>query len=171
MAVITDRRIIKETVDKKSTLYSDRPRSFVSHDLITKGDHLLVMHYGNQWRTCRKLVHQNLTESMVENEHLPLVDAEAIQLVRDYMLYPKDHMLHPKRFSNSISNSISKCTSSRTSESPMLPLTLNFCTVFGVRTRTTNGEYMNRLYNMMEDWSEIMETGATPPVDEFPWLK
>lgn len=30
---------------------------------------------------------------------------------------------------------------------------------------------MNRLYNMMEDWSEIMETGATPPVDEFPWLK
>ena len=30
---------------------------------------------------------------------------------------------------------------------------------------------MNRLYKLMEDWSAIMETGATPPVDIFPWLK
>lgn len=30
---------------------------------------------------------------------------------------------------------------------------------------------MNRLYRLMEVWSAIMETGATPPVDIFPWLK
>lgn len=30
---------------------------------------------------------------------------------------------------------------------------------------------MNRLYSLMEEWSQIMETGATPPVDIFPWLK
>lgn len=30
---------------------------------------------------------------------------------------------------------------------------------------------MNRLYHLMENWSAIMETGATPPVDIFPWLK
>jgi cytochrome P450 len=30
---------------------------------------------------------------------------------------------------------------------------------------------MRRLYKLMEEWSEIMETGATPPVDMFPWLK
>ena len=30
---------------------------------------------------------------------------------------------------------------------------------------------MNRLYNLMKEWSQIMETGATPPVDIFPWLK
>ena len=123
MAVITDRRIVKETVDKKSTLYNHRPPSFVSHDLITKGDHLLVMHYGNQWRTFRKLVHQHLTDAMVENEHLSVVDAEAVQLVRDYMLYPEDHMLHPKRFSNSISNSISKNTVSFSTKAPRIPLT------------------------------------------------
>lgn len=111
MAVITDRRLVKETVDKKSTLYNHRPPSFVSHDLITKGDHLLVMHYGTQWRTFRKLIHQHLTDAMVESQHLRIVNAEAVQLVRDYLLYPDDHMLHPKRFSNSISNSISECAS------------------------------------------------------------
>jgi hypothetical protein len=106
MAVITDRQLVKSTVDKKSNIYSHRPPSFVSHDLITKGDHLLVMHYGDQWRTFRKLIHSHLMETMVEREHLQIVNAEAIQLVRDYMLFPEDHMLHPKRFSNSISNSI-----------------------------------------------------------------
>ena len=30
---------------------------------------------------------------------------------------------------------------------------------------------MNRLYHLMEQWSAIMETGNTPPVDIFPWLK
>lgn len=109
MAVITDRRIVKELIDKKSSITSHRPPSFVSHDLITKGDHLLVMHYGHQWRTFRRLIHQHLTESMVDSEHLRIVDAEAVQLVRDYMLYPEDHMLHPKRFSNSIVNSIGTC--------------------------------------------------------------
>ena len=108
MAVITDRRLVKVVVDKKSSIYSHRPLSFVSHDLITKGNHLLVMHYGNQWRMFRRLVHQHLQESMVNAEHLSIVDAEAVQLVRDFMLDPKNYMLHPKRFSNSITNSIGK---------------------------------------------------------------
>ena len=30
---------------------------------------------------------------------------------------------------------------------------------------------MGRLYKLMENWSQIMETGNTPPVDIFPWLK
>ncbi|KAK4927845.1 hypothetical protein LTR66_016268, partial [Elasticomyces elasticus] len=149
MAVVTDRRIVKEVIDSKSAIYSHRPHSYVSHELITKGDHLLVMHYGPQWRTFRRLVHQHLMESMVESTHLRIVNAEAIQLVRDYMLDPGHHMAHPKRYSNSITNSI----------------------VFGIRTADRHGKNMNRLYKLMEQWSEIMETGATPPVDIFPWLK
>lgn len=30
---------------------------------------------------------------------------------------------------------------------------------------------MSRLYDLMESWSAIMETGATPPVDIYPWIK
>lgn len=30
---------------------------------------------------------------------------------------------------------------------------------------------MDRLYILMEEWSKLMETGHTPPVDLFPWLK
>ncbi|KAH6644190.1 putative cytochrome P450 oxidoreductase [Boeremia exigua] len=149
MAVITDRRLVKEVVDRKSAIYSHRPHSYVSHELITRGNHLLVMHYGNKWRTFRRLVHQHLMESMVDSQHLDIVNAEAIQMVRDYLLKPKDHMLHPKRYSNSITNSI----------------------VYGIRTPDEQSNNMQRLYKLMEEWSQIMEQGATPPVDLFPFLK
>lgn len=100
--VITDRRLIKELIDKKSSKYSNRPPSYISHDLMTKGDHLLVMQYGPLWRTFRKLIHQYFMESVVEKEHITLQNAEAVQMVRDFCLHPEQHMLHPKRYSNSI---------------------------------------------------------------------
>jgi cytochrome P450 family 619 len=106
--VLTDRRLIKQLLDKKSNIYSNRPPSFVSHDLITGGDHLLVMQYGNTWRSFRKLIHQYFMESMVEKEHIVLQNAEAVQMIHDYMLYPEEHMRHPKRYSNSIIMSLRK---------------------------------------------------------------
>ena len=45
-------------------------------------------------------------EKMCDQEHLKIVDAEALQLSRDYMLYPEQHMKHPKRFSNSVTNTV-----------------------------------------------------------------
>jgi len=107
--VITDRRIIKELIDKKSSKYSDRPHSYVSHDLMTGGDHLLVMQYGQLWRTFRKLIHQHFMESMVEKHHIEVQNAEAVQMLHDFCLRPHEHMLHPKRYSNSITMSLSEC--------------------------------------------------------------
>lgn len=40
--VLTDRNLVKQLVDKKGSIYSNRPHSYVSHNLITGGDHILV---------------------------------------------------------------------------------------------------------------------------------
>lgn len=138
--VITDRRLVKQLVDKKSALYSERPKSYVAN-LIAGGDHILLMDYGQQWRATRKLLHGSLMEKVVgeflawevllfdcdidgvlDEQHLPLQEAEARQMIRDYLLKPEDHMLHPKRFSNSITMSI----------------------VWGIRTPTPQTEHMQR---------------------------
>lgn len=63
-AVLTDRRLIKQLVDKKSAMYSERPKSYVA-SLIAGGDHILLMDYGLQWRSTRKLLHGNLMEKVV----------------------------------------------------------------------------------------------------------
>ena len=100
--VITDKGLVKALIDKKSSIYSNRPPSYVSHDLITRGDHLLVMQHGDKWRKFRKLIHQQFNEGRVETEHVTLVNAEATQMMRDFFVSPEGLMLHPKRFSNSI---------------------------------------------------------------------
>ncbi|KAH8804413.1 putative cytochrome P450 [Xylogone sp. PMI_703] len=146
--VVTDRRLVKELIDKRSAKYSNRPYSYVSHDLMTGGDHLLVMQYGDLWRSFRKLIHQYFMESMVENNHIKVQDAEAIQMVHDFCLRPDQHMLHPKRYSNSIIMSL----------------------VYGIRTPKVDTPHMTQLYDMMENWSQLMEPGATPPVDIYPFL-
>ena len=43
--------------------------------------------------------------------------------------------------------------------------------VFGIRTPTPETRHLVELYDLMEEWSKVMETGATPPVDIFPFLK
>ena len=109
---------------------------------------ILLMDYGQQWRGTRKLLHGTFMEKVVEDQHIKVQEAEARQMIRDYLLSPQDHMLHPKRYSNSITMSL----------------------VWGVRTPTTHTRHMERLYSLMEIWSKVMETGATPPVDIYPFL-
>ncbi|XHF97147.1 hypothetical protein AWENTII_000749 [Aspergillus wentii] len=146
--VISDRKLIKELVDKKSNVYSHRPASLVSH-LITHSDHLLVMQYGDTWRMLRKIVHQFFMEPNCEKEHWKVQEAEASQMLYDFLTSPGDHMLHPKRYSNSITNSL----------------------VFGIRSKTVRDEYMEKLFALMEKWSLVQELGATPPVDDFKLLR
>jgi hypothetical protein len=104
--VLTDRRLIKELIDKRSSRYSDRPPNTVEH-LITRGDHVLALPYGNTWREFRKLMHQFFNESLVERDYVKIQNAEAVQMLRDFCIYPEKPMLHPKRYTNSIAMSIS----------------------------------------------------------------
>ena len=106
--VVSSPRLIKELVDRKSSIYSNRPASYVSYDLITRGEHLLVMQQGPKWKLFRKLLHQQFNEGRGEREHIKLQDAEAVQMLRDFVVQPEQLMVHPKRFSNSIIMSLSK---------------------------------------------------------------
>ena len=146
--VLTSRTYIKALIDKKSNIYSNRPHSYVSHNLITGGDHVLIAHYGKTWQKYRKAIHQHFMESIVQRDHLPLQQAEAVQLLRDFLITPDQHMSHPKRYTNSIA-----CA-----------------TIWGVRSPTVDTPHMKRLYDLMEDWSVVMEPGNTPPVDFYPFL-
>ncbi|KAF3016326.1 hypothetical protein E8E15_004453 [Penicillium rubens] len=146
--VINDQKLVKTLLDKKSNIYSHRPVSLVSH-LITQSDHLLVMQYGDRWRMLRKTIHQYFMEPRCERDHWKVQEAEAKQMLHDYLTMPEDHMLHPKRYSNSITNSL----------------------VFGIRTKTVHDKYMKKLFYLMDKWSLVQELGATPPIDSFALLR
>ncbi len=116
--VLTDRRLVKELVDKKSAIYSDRPTSYILQNLVTQGDYMLLMDYDAVWRKFRKLVAQQFTESMCEKEHVKLINAEAVQMMRDFVNEPEGHMLHPRRYSNSVIMSVCKLGKNVTQVTP-----------------------------------------------------
>ncbi|KAK6382185.1 hypothetical protein LTS17_004072 [Exophiala oligosperma] len=130
--VVTDRRVVREFLDKQSAISSFSPPSYVGN-LITGGDHVLVMD----------------AETMCDKKHVNVVNAEAIQMLRDTVVDPKGLMKHPKRFANSIIMSL----------------------VFGVRTPDITTSHMRRMFELMEHWSLVMELGSTPPVDFYPFLE
>lgn len=105
---MTDRRAVREICDQKSAISSGRPVSTVAQQLIGKGDHLLVMDYGQKWRDLRKLIQQEVTAAVCEREYISLQEAEAVQMLHDFLVAPDLVMDHPKRFSNSVIMSISK---------------------------------------------------------------
>lgn len=109
--VISDPGLVKELLGRRSSLYSHRPASHVGR-LITRGEHLLLMQYGDEWRRLRKTIHQFFAEQQCDKRHVRLQNAEAAQLVHDFLVAPEDHMLHPKRYSNSITNSLGLLRSS-----------------------------------------------------------
>lgn len=111
--IINDCSIAKDLLDKKSAIYSNRPHSYVTHDLITRGDHLLMMNCGAKWRLLRKLIHQQFNEARCERDHITLQNAEAVQMLKDFLAEPKGLMLHPKRFNNSIIMSLGKSQPNR----------------------------------------------------------
>jgi uncharacterized protein (UPF0147 family) len=79
----------------------------VSQQLITEGDHLLWMNTTAVWKQMRKLIHQDLTESMCNKQHGRLQHAESVQMLNDMMDDPDQWKRHLSRFSNSVILSIS----------------------------------------------------------------
>lgn len=110
--VITDRRLVKELMDKKSAVTSNRPRSKIMEQMVYGGDNILLMQ-GNDphWKIARRFMHQNFTASLVEKHHMPQLEAETTQMLRDMIIAPEDFMTHPRRFANSFMMSVGEFAS------------------------------------------------------------
>lgn len=106
VVVLTDRRIIKQVLDKRSSISSERPTNLVAQQIITEGDHLLWMNNTPAWRLMRKQIHQDMTETLCIREHSKIQQAETVQMLHDMLEAPDYWVNHLKRFSNSVIMSI-----------------------------------------------------------------
>lgn len=105
--VLTDRRLVKELMDKRHAISGNRPQTEILQSMLYKNDDLLLMQPSDvRWRTGRKFLHQNFMATMIEKTHMPLINAEATQVVKDFLLDPENFMAHTKRFGNSFIMSV-----------------------------------------------------------------
>lgn len=105
--VISDRRLVKELMEKRGSVTSNRPKSYIMDRMLYNGDDIILMQANDpHLKMARRFMHQKFMSSMVEKSHMSLLEAETTQMLRDIIAEPADFMAHPKRFANSFMMSV-----------------------------------------------------------------
>jgi cytochrome P450 len=135
--------------DKRGSIYSSRPDNFIGTQLLGQNDlHILLIGYGNSWRKQRKTIQAILNVNVVE-KLLPIQNAEGNQTMFQIMTNPEEYYSHIRRYSTGVI----------------------LASVFGQRAADYNSPHVRKLYHAQDQFTAILEQGATPPVDSLPFLK
>ncbi|KAJ6003138.1 hypothetical protein N7451_005685 [Penicillium sp. IBT 35674x] len=149
VVVLNSHRHVSELFDKRGAIYSGRPDNYVGGELICPNEiHILLAQYGADWRTLRKSVQGLLNVSAVDALH-PIQTAEATQTMCQLLDDPAGYYDHIRRYSTAVI----------------------LASVFGQRGESFHSPKVQALYHAQDRFTAILEPGATPPVDAFPFLK
>ncbi|KAJ0338880.1 hypothetical protein COL922a_005075 [Colletotrichum nupharicola] len=147
--ILNNYKHVRELFDKRGSIYSSRPRTYVANTLVCPGDiHLLLLPYGPAWRVQRRVVQSLLAVNRVDAV-LPVQDAEATQTLSDLLRDPAGYYDHVRRYATAVV----------------------LAAVYGVRGARFDSPNVRALYAAQDEFTAVLEQGATPPVDAFPFLK
>jgi len=96
MVVLGHPEVAMELLDKRSAIYSSRPRQIMTSELVSRGLRMTFMQYGDLWRRERKLLHQ-LTAPKPSSTYEPIQDWESSTLIRDLIRNPNGYWGHAQR--------------------------------------------------------------------------
>lgn len=148
VVVLNSYKHVKELFDKRGSKYSGRPDNHIG-DLICPNDvHILLAQYGPGWRTSRRAVQALLNVSAVD-ALFPIQNAEATQTLYQLLKDPGGYYDHIRRYSTAVI----------------------LASVFGQRGAEFKSPKVQALYHAQDRFTAILEPGAAPPVDAFPFLK
>ncbi|KAK7686214.1 hypothetical protein QCA50_010434 [Cerrena zonata] len=145
--VISSPKLLREYVDLKGAMTSDRPPVYVD-ELISNSMELPLMRYDEKWRIMRKAAHDMVSREAC-NKHLPIQRAEATQLLSDLLDSPEHFYTHIYRYTASVVTSV----------------------VYGIHCPKYHDCFVDKFDRFTQRLEAAMRPGNSPPVDMFPWLK
>ncbi|KAL8744284.1 MAG: hypothetical protein Q9184_008016 [Pyrenodesmia sp. 2 TL-2023] len=93
-------QVARDLLEKRSNIYSSRPRFVMVGECISQGNRSLILPYGEQWRGYRRLQGSFLSPRM-SNTYRELQDLESKQLVSEF-LTKDDFFKRYHRYSSSL---------------------------------------------------------------------
>lgn len=139
-------KVVKDLMDKKSSIYSSRPSLPLAQDVASAGRRQLFMPYGSQWRSLRKSSHA-LLNSTAATKYQPIQDYESKQLMTELLDSPAQFYQHNRRYSASVIMLVT----------------------YGHRLPTWEDPLMKKIYTVLDNLTEMTAPGAHV-VDSFPSL-
>ncbi|KAL1890728.1 hypothetical protein Sste5346_008053 [Sporothrix stenoceras] len=148
LIILSSDQAVKDLLDKKSNIYSDRPELYVGQKLASGNLRLLMMGYGQTWRGFRKLFH-SLLNVTASKTYLTYQVLENKQMLYELITQPEDFLYHIRRYSNALTTTM----------------------VFGWRTPTYQDDKLMQLFDGFSEFADLNQTGAAALLDAFPLLR
>ncbi|RKL43253.1 hypothetical protein BFJ72_g4666 [Fusarium proliferatum] len=102
--IMSDAWVASDLLEKKSDVFSSRPKLIMMGDLInTTTTNQTMLEYGNRWRLHRKLMHTAVGTQAVRGYRSYQADESKI-LTRDFLEIPHDYEMSIERYSVSTSS-------------------------------------------------------------------
>ncbi|KAF2084769.1 putative cytochrome P450 [Saccharata proteae CBS 121410] len=148
LIVLSSDQTVKDLLDKRSAIYSDRQDMYVANELGSGGLRFLFLKYGPSWRVFRRLTHQLLNIN-VARSYVPYQDLENKQLLVEMLDDPSHLLENIRRYSNSLTTSM----------------------VFGYRTPSHDDPNLVQLFEGFSQFAVVTQTATAALVSFFPILR
>ncbi|KAE8366042.1 cytochrome P450 [Aspergillus caelatus] len=143
--LIADTTIARDLLDKRGSLYSNRPKLVMADDNLVKGMHILLRQYDDRFR-----LHQRMEAPVLSprasSTYYPIQDLESKQLLHE-LLSSNDFSLHLERYS----------------------ISLLYSLTYGFRVKTGNEQDVEDARRILHNFTYASRVG-TWAVDAIPML-
>ncbi|KAF8481476.1 cytochrome P450 [Gautieria morchelliformis] len=102
IVILNSSEACNDLLDKRGSIYSDRPRFTMVNELMGWEWALSLMPYGNRFLTHRKIVQQQFQANVVVQSHQPIITAETRTLLASLASSPEDFVNHIEHTARSI---------------------------------------------------------------------
>ncbi|KAI0866598.1 putative cytochrome P450 [Xylaria cubensis] len=148
LILLSSDNAIKEILDKRSSVSSDRMDLYMGQTLASGGLRVLMMRYGPTWRMIRRTLHR-LLNIHAACSFEPYQVLEAQQMMYDILTEPARFTEHIRRYANSITTA----------------------TTFGYRVITCEDPYFQEFFKVFGEFVLIAQTGVALILDYLPALR
>ncbi|KAH8882222.1 cytochrome P450 [Thozetella sp. PMI_491] len=145
--VLSGQHTVKDLLDKRSAYYSSRPEMYLAR-LLSGDARMVLMEYGDMWRTTRKIVHNSLNINAART-YVAYQDLENKRLLLDFVERPELFKAHIRRYTSSLTTQI----------------------VFGFRTPYHDEPKLMQLIEGFEEFCRISVSPIAQALDCFPLLR
>ncbi|KAH7134296.1 cytochrome P450 [Dactylonectria macrodidyma] len=153
MVVLSSDEAVKDLLDKRSGIYSDRPDMFIGQKIASGDLRLVVMvrrasTYGSNWRMIHRMIHKALNIKAAVT-YVPYQDLENKVLMAGLLETPENFLLHIRRFTYSLSTQM----------------------IFGYRCVSNQDPNLLQLFSCFEKWGELSGSSSAQLADLYPALQ
>ncbi|KAK0434405.1 cytochrome P450 [Desarmillaria tabescens] len=153
LVVINSAQMAISILDKKSSIYSDRPVVGMGGELVGWRNSLALMPYGARFRNHRRLAHQLFGNNATMNQFLPMLESEMRRSLKRIFIRPEGLSEHIRKTAGSIILQISHGYVTQEDNDPFIELAERTMNQFSLST--ASGGFLANLIPILThipDW-------------------